>query len=153
MRFAWICAAVVPAAALSGCQVCPPVRAAWYVHEPSMKAGGDGQKPKAPPVVYLALVHEGDVPIFVKEIVLNPGAGANLPQWSLSANRSLSAGELFISKTEKFGGFGNCQLPVRVRVAMECRGANRVEWAQVNGTMPNYLHDWWLDECGNEHAK
>ncbi|MDP1899309.1 MAG: hypothetical protein Q8K96_02495 [Rubrivivax sp.] len=124
------------ALALCGCQSCPPYRAGWYLND----------APPAAPTVYLALLHEGQIPTSVKRVVLNPGPdGAS--GWSLGLNRTLPAGGLLLLPASSFEGdsgpFGICQLPVAVRI--ECTAGTRQ--FPVTGTLPNYLHDGWLQAC------
>ena len=129
VRWATLSAAL----ALSGCQSCPPYRAGWYLND----------APPAAPTVYRALLHEGQTPTAVKRVVLNPGPDG-APGWSLGLNRTLPAGGLLLLPASAFesdsGPFGTCQLPVAVRI--ECAAGTRQ--VPVTGTLPNYLHEGWL---------
>ncbi|WP_144289895.1 hypothetical protein [Ideonella sp. A 288] len=129
-------AALSAALALCGCQSCPPYRAGWYLND----------APPAAPTVFLALLHEGQTPTTVKRVILNPGTeGAS--GWSLGLNRTLPTGGLLLLPASSFesdgGPFGICQLPVAVRI--ECTAGTRQ--FPVTGTLPNYLHDGWLQAC------
>jgi hypothetical protein len=132
----------VPALAglvLAGCETCPPVRAAWYLHE---------VPPDVEPV--LMLVNEGRNTTELRSVVLNPSRQDGRDGWRHEVRESLPPGRTTVLRFTDFldaGGrpFPACHLPVSV--ALRCGGGDHLGWAQLGGTLPNYLPAGWSEQC------
>jgi hypothetical protein len=132
--------ALVFSSLLGACQSCGQFRAAWYLVE------GDGK-----PEMRVAVLNESKTSKELSRVVLNPDSAA-ATGWKTFDNMSkqLAVGEILVlpgipveagPKTSK-----SCRVPVSV--AVQCKGSDRVTWAAVSGTLPNYLPTDWLDWCG-----
>lgn len=130
---------VAAAVIAAGCAQmgCPSFRAAWYLDRPEASA----------PTIYLALLNEGNQPLALERVELNPtgpgGRGQEVYKGTGATPALLQPGRLLLVNLE--GKLDTCVLPVAVQV--QC-GGGRSRTQAVSGLLPNYLHEQWIGSCG-----
>lgn len=166
-------AIVLCVAALAGCaNPCPPFRAAWYLDDSQQAAStaaaviaaASAAAPAAaaaapntsaapaapvspPPTVFLALLNEGPKKLKISRLSVNPddlndGTAVFLwPDPASAANPELSPGELRLFVVNDPD---DCVLPVVVKLHCGTGGSHT---QAVSGSLPNYLHTYWIKSC------
>ncbi len=134
--------ALAAALLISGCQTCPSLRASWYEHEES--------SPQQRRVMTLAVLNPGRAAFQPDALVLNPLDERGQGGWTLKLSRTLAPGELRVLQVVDFKNasqepFPRCRVPVSL--AVQCEAGTRWSWAQLDGVLPNFLPQQWVDDC------
>lgn len=130
---------------LAACETCGPFRAAWYLSEDKDKHTN----------MYLTLLGEGDR-VKISAVVINPETDDLTTGWWYPLAEEMPSGRFIVRPIKAFKmhesgeeiSFSGCRVPTRI--AVQCEAPRRVSWAQIGGTLPNYLPPTWIDDTRDE---